>query len=316
MIFVYATAIFALRGIEQYLLRRGGKVHLFLLTLGFGIVTAAVLALASVGLSLQFGVTNYVNFAYGAYLAVGMYMTYTCITAFHLPFLLGAVVGILTAGIVAVVVDILILERFVKRGTSGFFLLIVTFGLQLILLNLAQAIWGVGFDRYPIAQGAPLTIGPFSVTVAQLEVVGVAIVALIAVHLLLTKSRLGKAMRAMSDNKMLAQASGIDINATTLWTWFFTGCLAGLGGIALALNTVEFQVFTGNSFLFVIFAAVILGGIGKIYGAMLGALIIGLVVGLSSLVISSAYNVDVAFAALVIVLLIRPQGIFAIAGKA
>ncbi|WP_298210124.1 branched-chain amino acid ABC transporter permease [Ferrimicrobium sp.] len=291
-------------------------MHLFLLTLGFGIVTAAVLSLASVGLSLQFGVTNYVNFAYGAYLAVGMYMTYTCMTAFHLPFLIGAVIGILTAGIVAVIVDILVLERFVKRGTSGFFLLIVTFGLQLILLNLAQAIWGVGFDRYPIAQGKPLTIGPFSVTVAQLEVVGVAIIALVAVHLLLTKSRLGKAMRAMSDNKMLAQASGIDINATTLWTWFFTGCLAGLGGIALALNTVEFQVFTGNSFLFVIFAAVILGGIGKIYGAMLGALIIGLVVGLSSLVISSAYNVDVAFAVLVIVLLIRPQGIFAIAGKA
>jgi branched-chain amino acid transport system permease protein/neutral amino acid transport system permease protein len=291
-------------------------VHLFLLTFGFGIVTAAVLALASVGLSLQFGVTNYVNFAYGAYLAVGMYVTYTCTVGFHLPFLLGAVIGVLVSGVVAVVVDVLVLERFVKRGTSGFFLLIVTFGLQLILLNLAQAIWGVGFNRYSIAQGKPLTIGPFSVTSAQLEVVGVAIVALGLVHLLLTKSRLGKAMRAMSDNKMLAQTSGIDINATTLWTWFLTGCLAGLGGIALALNTVEFQVFTGNTFLFVIFAAVILGGIGKIYGAMLGALIIGLVVSLSSLVISSAYNVDVAFAVLVIVLLIRPQGIFAIAGKA
>jgi branched-chain amino acid transport system permease protein/neutral amino acid transport system permease protein len=291
-------------------------VHLFLLTFGFGIVTAAVLALASVGLSLQFGVTNYVNFAYGAYLAVGMYVTYTCTVSFHLPFLLGALIGVLMSGVVAVVVDVLVLERFVKRGTTGFFLLIVTFGLQLILLNLAQAIWGVGFDRYSIAQGKPLTIGPFSVTAAQLEVIGVAIVALGLVHLLLTRSRLGKAMRAMSDNKMLAQTSGIDINATTLWTWFLTGCLAGLGGIALALNTVEFQVFTGNTFLFVIFAAVILGGIGKIYGAMLGALIIGVVVSLSSLVISSAYNVDVAFAVLVIVLLIRPQGIFAIAGKA
>ncbi|KJE76075.1 branched-chain amino acid ABC transporter permease [Ferrimicrobium acidiphilum] len=291
-------------------------MHLFLLTFGFGIVTAAVLALASVGLSLQFGVTNYVNFAYGAYLAVGMYVTYTCTVSFHLPFLLGALIGVLMSGVVAVVVDVLVLERFVKRGTTGFFLLIVTFGLQLILLNLAQAIWGVGFDRYSIAQGKPLTIGPFSVTAAQLEVIGVAIVALGLVHLLLTRSRLGKAMRAMSDNKMLAQTSGIDINATTLWTWFLTGCLAGLGGIALALNTVEFQVFTGNTFLFVIFAAVILGGIGKIYGAMLGALIIGVVVSLSSLVISSAYNVDVAFAVLVIVLLIRPQGIFAIAGKA
>lgn len=88
------------------------------------------------------------------------------------------------------------------------------------------------------------------------------------------------------------------------------------GGITLALNTVEFQAFTGNTFLFVIFAAVILGGIGKIYGAMVGALVIGLAISLSTLVISAAYSLDVAFLVLVLTLLIRPQGIFATAGKA
>ena len=291
-------------------------MSLFLLTLGFGVVTAAVLSLASVGLSLQFGVTNYVNFAYGSYLAVGMFATYTASQSLHLPFVMAALLGVLASGVVAVAVDLLVLERFVKRGTSGFFLLIVTFGLALILLNLEQAVWGVGFDRYPVALGSPVRLGPFSVTPAQLDVVGVAIVALSAVHLLLTRTRLGKAMRAMSDNPTLALASGIDTRATTVWTWFITGCLAGLGGVTLALNTVEFQVFTGNTFLFVIFAAVILGGIGKIYGAMLGALIIGLAINLSTLVISSAYAIDVAFAVLVLVLLVRPQGLFTVAGKA
>ncbi|ACU53474.1 inner-membrane translocator [Acidimicrobium ferrooxidans DSM 10331] len=291
-------------------------MSLFLLTLGFGIVTSAVLALAAVGLSLQFGVTNYVNFAYGAYLAVGMFVTYTASVGLHLPFWLGGLVGVIASGLAAVAVDVAVLEPFVRRGTSGFFLLIVTFGLSLILLNLVQAIWGVGFDRYPIAAGNPLHLGPFSLTAAQIGVVIVAAVVMVGVHLLLTRTRLGMAMRAMSDNAPLAAASGIDTRRTTRWTWFLSGALAGLGGITLALNTVEFQAFTGNTFLFVIFAAVILGGIGKIYGAMVGALVIGLAISLSTLVISAAYSLDVAFLVLVLTLLIRPQGIFATAGKA
>jgi branched-subunit amino acid ABC-type transport system permease component len=291
-------------------------MSLFLLTLGFGVVTASVLALASVGLSLQFGVTNYVNFAYGAYLAFGMFFTYTASTTLHLPFWLSAAIGVVATGLVAVLINIAILEPFVRRGTSGFFLLIVTFGLSLVLLNAIQAIWGVGFDRYPIAAGQPIRLGSFSFTAAQLAIVVIAILTLVAMHLLLTRTALGRAMRAMSDNPSLARASGIDTHRVTLWTWFISGSLAGLGGITLALNTVEFQAFTGNTFLFVIFGAVILGGIGQIYGAMVGALIIGLAVNLSGLVISSAYDLDVAFVFLVLALLLRPQGLIAARGKA
>lgn len=291
-------------------------MSLFLLTLGFGVVTASVLALASVGLSLQFGVTNYVNFAYGAYLAFGMFFTYTASTTLRLPFWLSAAIGVVATGLVAVLINIAILEPFVRRGTSGFFLLIVTFGLSLVLLNAIQAIWGVGFDRYPIAAGQPIRLGSFSFTAAQLAIVVIAILTLVAMHLLLTRTALGRAMRAMSDNPSLARASGIDTHRVTLWTWFISGSLAGLGGITLALNTVEFQAFTGNTFLFVIFGAVILGGIGQIYGAMVGALIIGLAVNLSGLVISSAYDLDVAFVFLVLALLLRPQGLIAARGKA
>lgn len=291
-------------------------MNLFFLALGFGVVTASVLALASVGLSLQFGVTNFVNFAYGAYLAFGMFFTYTLTGLLHLPLWLAVVIGTLLTGLISVVVDLAIIEPFVRRRTSGFYMLIVTFGLQLVLLNVIQAIWGVGFESFATGSGTPLHLGPFSITGNQLGIIALAIVAMVAVHLLLTRTTLGKSMRAMSDDTSLAKVSGIDTARVTMWTWFVSGCLAGLGGITLAINTVSFQAYTGNTFLFVIFAAVILGGIGQIYGAMLGALCIGLVVELSGLWIPAAYKLDVAFGVLVIVLLVRPQGLIATVGKA
>ncbi|MDA8063540.1 MAG: branched-chain amino acid ABC transporter permease [Actinomycetota bacterium] len=291
-------------------------MSLFLLSLGFGIVTAAVLALSSVGLSLQFGVTNFVNFAYGAYLGFGMFLTYTLASLLHFPLWLSVVLGCILTGVLAVVIDLVILEPFVRRRTSGFFMLIVTFGLQLLLLNIIQAVWGVGFQSFTSGSGSPITIGPFSFTADQLGIVALAVVAMVGIHLLLTRTTLGKSMRAMSDDPSLAKVSGIDTARVTLWTWFISGCLAGLGGVTLALNTVSFQAYTGNNFLFVIFAAVILGGIGKIYGAMLGALCIGLVVEVSGVWLSSAYKLDVAFGVLVLVLLVRPQGIIPTLGKA
>lgn len=298
---------------------QGGDHHtmnLFFLSLGFGFVTASVLALTAVGLSLQFGVTNFVNFAYGAYLGFGMFFTWTMSSVVGAPFWLAAILGTLLTGLAAVIIDRLVLEPFVRRGTSGFFMLIITFGLSLVLLNVIQAFWGVSFQQFDIHAGNPLKLGPFSFTADQLVIVAVAAVAMVGIHLLLTRTTLGKSMRAMSDDASLARVSGIDTARVTMWTWFFSGCLAGLGGVTLALNTVSFQAYTGNTFLFVIFAAVILGGIGKIYGSMLGALCIGLAVELSGIWLPSAYKLDVAFGVLVVVLILRPQGIIASAGKA
>lgn len=291
-------------------------MKLFLLTIGFGVVTSSVLSLMSVGLSLQFGVTNFVNFAYGAYLSFGMLMTWLFAAKLHFPFVLAAVVGTLMTALLAVVVNELIFEPFSKRRKSIFYMLIVTFGLSLVLDNLLQIFFGVGFQKFPIKQSTALTIGPFDFTVNQLLIILVAVVAMVAIHLLLTKTSLGKKMRAMSDSTELAKISGIDTKSVTRWTWFISGALAGLGGVVLALNTVVFQTTTGDHFLFVIFAAVILGGIGQIYGAMLGALIIGLAMEVSVVFIPSAYTEYVAFAILVLMLLVRPQGLIATQGKA
>lgn len=291
-------------------------MKLFFLTFGFGLVTASVLSLMSVGLSLQFGVTNFVNFAYGAFLSTGMLLTWAFAAQLHLPFVLAAALGTLFTGIMAVVINEILFEPFSKRRKSIFYMLIVTFGLSLVLDNILQVFFGVGFEKFPIKQSPAIHIGPFDFTGDQLLIILVAVVAMVTIHLLLTKTSLGKKMRAMSDNAELAKISGVDTKSVTRWTWFISGSLASLGGVVLALNTVVFQTTTGDDLLFVIFAAVILGGIGQIYGAMLGALIIGIVTEVSVVVVPSAYKQDVAFLILVLMLLLRPQGLIATQGKA
>jgi branched-chain amino acid transport system permease protein/neutral amino acid transport system permease protein len=159
-------------------------------------------------------------------------------------------------------------------------------------------------------------IGPFLLTGHQLIIIGIAVASMFGIHVLLAYTKIGKAMRAMSDNPTLARNCGIDTDMITNVAWFLSGLLAGLAGIVLALNITTLQPAFGGDFLFVIFSAVILGGIGKPYGAMAGAVVIGVVTEIAAVPFTSDYKNDAAFAILVIVLLFRPQGIFASEGKA
>jgi branched-subunit amino acid ABC-type transport system permease component len=290
--------------------------NVLLLDLGFGFVTASVLALAAVGLTVQFGVTNYVNFAYGAFLTVGAYLTWQLSSGWGLNFLLAGAIAALGMGAAGVATERFVLRQFTSSGSALFFLLIVTFGLSLILDNVIQAIWGTDFHIFRIPSATPLHLGPFLLTNYQVIIIGVAVVAMVGIHLLLTRTTIGKAMRAMSDNSALASVSGIDTQRITMVTWFLSGLLAGLAGVALAVTEASFQPSTGDDFLFIIFAAVILGGIGQPYGAMLGALIIGVATEVSAAIIPAQYKGVVAFAILVIMLLARPQGLVATRGKA
>jgi len=286
------------------------------LAVGFGLVTASILAIASVGLTLQFGVTNYVNFAYGDFMSLGAYLTFELNTAGHMTVWLAMVISAVVMGFAGVAADRWLLSPFTRRFNNLFYVLIVTFGLSLILLNLISAIWSPNFQQMPVATENPLHIGPFLLTPSQVAIFGVGVFLMFAVHLMLTRTKLGKAMRAMSDNASLAMVSGIDTRLVTSVTWWITGALSGIAGSVLAIDLGTITPAVGETFLFVIFASVILGGIGKPYGAMLGALVIGLVTEVSAVAFNSAYKLDVAFVVLVIVLLVRPQGIVASAGKA
>jgi branched-subunit amino acid ABC-type transport system permease component len=279
------------------------------------LITASVLALAAVGLSLQFGVTNYINFAFGEFLTLGAYLTWTLSHGLGLNLWLSVALATLLMGGFGVLLNRILLKPFTDKRVPLHFLLVVTFGLSLFLSNLILAIWGPNFKQLDLPREQPHAIGPFLFTNSQLAIIGIAAVAMIAVHLMLTRTEIGKAMRAMSDSVDLAQVSGIDTNRITSFTWLVSGALAGLAGIVLVININSFQPSFGGEFLFVIFAAVILGGVGSPYGAMLGALLIGLATEMSAIFVNSAYKNDVAFALLILALLLRPSGIIRMAGK-
>ena len=289
----------------------------FWLAFGFGLVTASVLAIAAVGLSLQFGITNYINFAYGDFMALGSYITYEFNTGFmHINIWIALVAGSIGMGVIAVLLNRFLLSPFAKRFDKTFYVLIVTFGLSLILLNVVYSFWGANVRSYNMPIEKVLHIGPFLLTRNQLIVMAISIVLMLLASIMLKTTRLGKSMRAMSDNTTLAMTSGIDTKAITTITWFLSGMMAGLAGTVLAITEGNLTPASGELFLFVIFAAVIVGGVGSIYGAMAGAVLIGLATEVSAVYINPGYKLDVAFAILILTLLFRPSGLFARPGKA
>lgn len=291
-------------------------MHQFWLSIGFGLVTASVLAVAAVGLSLQFGITNYINFAYGDFMALGAYLAWELNAGFlHWNIWVAMIGASLLVGVFAVVVNRVVLAPFARRFEKIFYVLIVTFALSLIILSLLNSIWGADVKRFNVSAETPLHIGPFLLTVDQLIVIGIGLVLMVAIHLLLTVTRLGKSMRAMSDSTTLAMTSGIDTRRITTITWFLTGILAGLAGTVLGITASSITPSFGETFLFVIFAAVIVGGVGSVYGAIFGAVIIGLVTEVSAVFINASYKLDTAFVVLILVLLFRPSGLFARVGK-
>ncbi len=292
-------------------------MSLFWLSVGFGLVTASVLSIASIGLSLQFGITNYVNFAYGDFMALGAFFTYVFNNqVLHFNIWIAMVIGSLLVGAFAVIVNRYLLGPFARRFQTTHYVLIVTFGLSLVMLNLIYSIWGADVRFYSMPIASALSIGPLRLTVTQLVVIGIAALMIGSIHLVLQRTRLGKSMRAMSDNTTLAMTSGIDTKRITTLTWFLSGSMAGLAGTVLGISEGNLTPASGELFLFVIFAAVILGGIGSIYGAMGGAIIIGLATEISAAFIDPAYKLDIAFIALIITLLIRPNGLIARPGTA
>jgi branched-chain amino acid transport system permease protein len=289
----------------------------FMMAVGFGLVTASVLAIASVGLSLQFGITNYINFAYGDFMALGAYISFEInSSAMHVNIWVAMVGGAIAMGIIAVLLNRFLLGPFARRFEKTFYVLIVTFGLSLVILNIINSVWGPDVRRYSMPVEKPLQLGPFLLTVDQLVVMVVAVLLMVLIHFMLKMTRLGKSMRAMSDNTTLAMTSGIDTRRITTITWFLSGALAGLAGTVLGITEANLTPSAGETFLFVIFAAVIVGGVGSIYGAMVGALIIGLAIEVSALVIDPSYKLDTAFVILILALLFRPSGLFARPGKA
>lgn len=281
---------------------------------GFGIVTASVIALAAVGLSLQVSVTNFVNFAYGDVMTLGAYVAYVANLA-GLPLPLAAVVGGIVIGLFAVALNIAVFAPFVRRRARVITLLIVTLGLAFIIQNGALIIWGPDAYHYNVNYGQEIHIGPIVWTVADIGIIATGAILLLALHGFLQFTTIGKALRATSNNVELASACGINTGRVVTGTWAASGFFAAIAGVGLALETNTLDPGLGFSALFLVFGSIILGGIGRIYGAMLGAVVLGIVTEVAGMYVNAAYKIALAFAILVVLLLIRPQGLFAAPGR-
>ena len=277
--------------------------------IGFGLVAAAVIALGAVGLSLQLSVTNYINFAFGDLMTLGAYFVITLNLSLHMNFFLAGLLGAIGLAVVFVLLNIFVLRPFVRSGARVFTLLVATIGVSFIVQNLTILIWGTGAFQYTVNVGDAIHFGPLVLTPGDLIIIGVAIALFIGLHLFLQYTKLGKALRATSNNADLAMASGINTDLVVNITWAISGFFAAVAGVALAMEENNLRPLQGFNELLVIFAAIILGGIGRQTGALLGALVIGVATSVVGLFLPSGYDSMIAFGLLIVVLLLRPQGI-------
>jgi branched-subunit amino acid ABC-type transport system permease component len=283
-------------------------MSVFIASIGFGLVTAAVLALASVGFTLQFAVTNVLNLAYGGVMIVAAYAAYVLNHA-GVNVWLAAIAGIAVGAVVSLLLNSVVYTPFQRRGASPIAMVIVALGMTLILTFGTQALAGPTNVSYAMSQGATVKAGSIELTVVQLVLIALSVVVMLLVHALIRYTRLGKAMRATAANRSLAQNSGIRTDRVVMSTWLISGALCGLAGVTFAINSGTFGATSTDVFLVLILAAVFLGGPGEAYGAMLGALVIGLATEVSAAVIVSSYKDVVAFMILLAMLTVRPNGL-------
>lgn len=291
-----------------------------------GLASGSIFALGAIGLSLVYGILKLVNFAHGDFMTMGGYAAFVVVGSAGLSLLVGIVAAMAMVAALSLLLERGVWRPMRLRGAGIMQLLLMSLGLAFVLRNLIQFQWRA--DRrdllsdegelvlLPVFDGA--TISPFDtwrvtddINIGYIKIMVIigAGLALLAVALMLRFTILGKTMRALSDSVELAEISGIDTRRVIMWTWVLAGALAGLAGVFAAVFT-SLSPNTGWLLLLGIFAAVVLGGIGNAYGALIGGLALGLVQEWSTMFIAPTWKEAVGFGVLIIVLLIRPQGIF------
>jgi branched-subunit amino acid ABC-type transport system permease component len=224
-------------------------------------------------------------------------------------FYLSVLLGGIAVGVLGMLANYLVFRPFMRRGVRPVTLLICGVGLSFVVQNALILIWSPSPRRFTLSLGRALHLGPFLLTVGDLIMIGASVVLLLLLHVMLTYTKFGKAIRATSNNIDLARSCGIDSDRVISLTWFIAGLLTAVAGVGLVLQESTLSPTTGFTELFVVFGAVILGGIGRPYGAMLGALVVGVLTEVSGAYVNAAYKTSIAFGVVVLLLLFRPQGL-------
>ena len=290
-----------------------------------GLKQGLYLAMASIGLSLIYGTTGLVNFAHAEMVTWGGLATYffnfyglAGVAGFLAPLpgpfgdgvnlVFAIVFGMIAGGVLGYLLDRVLFRRLRRQGVGLIAQMVITIGLSIVLRYLFLYFFGGGPRSFrDFSAQTALQLGPVQLVPKDIIAMSVSIGVLLMIGVLLTRTQMGKAMRAVSDNKDLAESSGIDVQRVIATVWVFGAAAAALGGAFFALDQAKWDF--GFRILLLIFSAVTLGGLGTAYGALLGALVIGMVINLSTLVLDAELKNMVALLVMVLVLMFRPQGL-------
>lgn len=295
-----------------------GGTNRFLQLVVEGLKLGAIIAITAVGLSLIFGTTKLINFAHGEIVTVGAVVAFWVSTRpGSLPLIVGGIAAVIAGGLLAGGLDRGLWRPMRRRGTGLIQMFIISIGLSLVLRYLILVVFSGRREKYSdYALQPAMRLGPIAITPRDLIVTLASFAILVLVALLLQRTRMGKAARAVADNKDLAESSGIDVDRVILTIWVIGGALAALGGVFYGVAQGAVYWDMGFNLLLLMFAGVILGGLGSAYGAMVGSIIVGLVSQLSNLWFPPSLQNAWALLALIVVLLVRPQGILGRAERA
>jgi len=274
-----------------------------------GVRLGLIIAICSVGLSLIFGTTGLTNFAHGEMVTFGGLIAFWFNVLLGIPLLIAAPIVIALGGVLGLAMNGVIFAKLRKRGIGLISQLVVSVGISIMLRNMYLYQFGGRtrpLDDYSLQVAKHL--GPVSITMRDLSTTIISFIVLMGVAGYLQRSRTGKAIRAVSDNPSLASSTGIDTQKIIRIVWFAGGALAAMGGVFRGLDEqVGFEM--GSGLIFLMFAGITLGGLGSAYGALVGGFLVGLLVELASLVVPAELKNAPALLILIIVLVVRPQGI-------
>jgi branched-chain amino acid transport system permease protein/neutral amino acid transport system permease protein len=293
----------------------------------YGIVFGSIIALGAIGLTLVFGIIRFANFAHGDLMTSGAYLALFMVSgvlswigipnttfgslSFGWRMLIAFPVSMFIVGCLAIAADRILYSKLRKNNSGAVMLAISSLGVAFILRMLVLIFWGADSLFYRPGLMRPALELPLGVKIRpdQILILVVVFSLVILLHLYMQKTKMGKAMRATADNMELALVSGIDTERVIILTWGVGGALAAAGGILYGID-VQVHAYMGWNFLIPLFAATILGTIGNMWGALVGGLIIGVAQQVSTAFLLPTYKPAVAFVLMILILLIRPKGIF------
>lgn len=280
-----------------------------LLTLGFALVTASILALSAVAFTLEYAVTNAANVSHGEILTVGAYAAYL-VHARTGSALAAAIAAALAGGLVALAMHSAVIGPFIRFGATPTIVFIATLGMSFMIQNTLVIFFGAANVAYTLDPGAPRHLGPFLLTPLDLQIIASAIAITFALYVIISRTRFGKALRAVSQNRELARVTGINATRVAAATFFLAGLIAGYAGFILAESVGSFNPYFGFSFFLITLTAAVAGGLGRAFGTMVGAVLVGIILEFAGGYVSASYNLAFAFAILALVILVRPRGLF------